>query len=177
MSHPATASLDAVGGCAHRAYLLGWNLDAPADPDLPIYRSGVPHAPLNGVVRATGLSPRDALAEARRRLDGLPRVWWSAPDSSAGLTDALLALGAAGFRTVAVRHPDLLSRGTGPAGGTARDSGRRRVPRPFDRPGGTTGTPGRQTRSACSRAVQQVSTMSRVTTYGSTLALGRRSSM
>jgi hypothetical protein len=34
-----------------------------------------------------------------------------------------------------------------------------------------------QTRPAFSSAVQQVSTISRVTTYGSTLAFGRRSSM
>ncbi|TDD41976.1 GNAT family N-acetyltransferase [Nonomuraea terrae] len=86
-------SLDTVLA-AHRAYLLGWNVGAPASDDLPIYRSEVPHAPLNGVLRVSGRAPRDALAEARDRLDGVPRIWWAGPDSDAGTADALLSLGA-----------------------------------------------------------------------------------
>lgn len=42
---------------------------------------------------------------------------------------------------------------------------------------GTPGTPGAQTCPAFSSAVQQVSVTNRVTTYGSTFALGLRSSM
>nr|WP_146218421.1 GNAT family N-acetyltransferase [Micromonospora acroterricola] len=86
-------SLDTVLA-AHRAYLLGWNVGPPGGPDLPTYRSEVPHAPLNGVLRVAGRTPRDALAEARRRLDGVPRVWWVGPDSDADTADGLVSLGA-----------------------------------------------------------------------------------
>ncbi|MBM0278783.1 GNAT family N-acetyltransferase [Micromonospora tarensis] len=79
---------------AHRAYLLGWNVGVAGGPDLPTYRSDVPHATLNGVLRVVGRAPHDALAEARRRLDGVPRVWWVGPDSDAGTADALVGLGA-----------------------------------------------------------------------------------
>ncbi|MEU4554264.1 GNAT family N-acetyltransferase [Micromonospora violae] len=79
---------------AHRAYLLGWNIGVAGGSDLPTYRSDVPHAPLNGVLRVAGRTPQDALAEARRRLHGVPRVWWVGPDSDAGTADGLVALGA-----------------------------------------------------------------------------------
>ncbi|MEV4754762.1 GNAT family N-acetyltransferase [Micromonospora sp. NPDC049559] len=79
---------------AHRAYLLGWDIGATGGPDLVTYRSGVPHASLNGVLRVSGRAPRDALAEARERLDGVPRLWWAGPDSDAGTADTLVTLGA-----------------------------------------------------------------------------------
>lgn len=79
---------------AHRAYILGWDVGGGATDDLVTYRSEVPHAPLNGVLRVSGREPRDALAEARDRLDGVPRIWWAGPDSDAGTADALVSLGA-----------------------------------------------------------------------------------
>ncbi|MFF0173412.1 GNAT family N-acetyltransferase [Micromonospora profundi] len=79
---------------AHRAYLLGWNIGVVGGDDLPTYRSDVPHAPLNGVLRVAGRTPRDALDEARQRLHGVPRIWWVGPDSDAGTADALISLGA-----------------------------------------------------------------------------------
>ncbi|MFG3555388.1 GNAT family N-acetyltransferase [Micromonospora sp. NPDC047557] len=87
------ASLDTVLA-AHRAYLLGWNIGAAAHPDLPTYRSDVPHATLNGVLRVAGPAPSEALAEARRRLHGVPRIWWVGPDSDGGTADGLVSLGA-----------------------------------------------------------------------------------
>ncbi|MEV1315192.1 GNAT family N-acetyltransferase [Micromonospora arborensis] len=87
-------SLDTVLA-AHRAYLLGWNIGVAGGPDLPTYRSGVPHATLNGVLRVAGRTPQDALAEARHRLHGVPRVWWVGPDSDPGTADGLADLGAA----------------------------------------------------------------------------------
>lgn len=87
-------SLETLLG-AHRAYLLGWNTGAAGGTDPVTYRSEVPHATLNGVLRVSGRAPADALAEARDRLDGVPRVWWAGPDSDAGTTDGLLSLGAA----------------------------------------------------------------------------------
>ena len=76
---------------ANRAYLLGWN-DGRAVSD--IYRSGIPHATLNGVVRVTGRPLSEAYAEARDRLDGVPRVWWVGEDSDPGTAEGLLELGA-----------------------------------------------------------------------------------
>ncbi|MEU8298522.1 GNAT family N-acetyltransferase [Micromonospora sp. NPDC048909] len=86
-------SLDTVLA-AHRAYLLGWNVGASGGPDLLTYRSEVPHAPLNGVLRVTGCAPRDALVEACHRLHGVPRIWWAGPDSDPGTAEGLLSLGA-----------------------------------------------------------------------------------
>ncbi|MGV9212078.1 GNAT family N-acetyltransferase [Micromonospora sp. RB23] len=86
-------SLDTVLA-AHRSYLLGWNIGPDGDPGLPTYRSDVPHAPLNGVLRVAGPTPGEALAEARQRLRGVPRIWWVGPDSDAGTADGLVALGA-----------------------------------------------------------------------------------
>jgi ribosomal protein S18 acetylase RimI-like enzyme len=76
---------------ANRAYLLGWN-DGPAVSD--IYRSGVPHPTLNGVVRVAGRPLSEAYAEACDRLDGVPRVWWVGEDSDPGTAEGLLELGA-----------------------------------------------------------------------------------
>ncbi|MEU0550445.1 GNAT family N-acetyltransferase [Micromonospora sp. NPDC005979] len=86
-------SLDTVLA-AHRSYLLGWNIGTDGDPDLPTYRSDVPHATLNGVLRVAGPTPGEALVEARRRLRGVPRIWWVGPDSDVGTADGLVALGA-----------------------------------------------------------------------------------
>lgn len=76
---------------ANRAYLLGWN-DGPAVVD--VYRSDVPHAPLNGVVRAGGRPLVEAYEEAVERLAGVPRVWWVGEDSDPGTAEGLASLGA-----------------------------------------------------------------------------------
>lgn len=76
---------------ANRAYLLSWNDGLPVDD---IYRSEVPHAPLNGVVRVQDQPLTQAFTEARDRLAGLPRVWWVGPDSDPGTAEGLLRLGA-----------------------------------------------------------------------------------
>ncbi|RAO14272.1 hypothetical protein MED15_04622 [Micromonospora noduli] len=93
---------------AHRAYLLGWNIGAAGGPDLPTYRSDVPHAPLNGVLRVVGRTPQDALTEARKRLHGVPRIWWVGPDSDAGTADGLISLG-----TVEVARMPIMTVGIG----------------------------------------------------------------
>ncbi|NMO55368.1 GNAT family N-acetyltransferase [Actinoplanes sp. TBRC 11911] len=79
---------------AHRAYLLGWNIDAANDTTLVTYRSGVRHATLNGVLRVARRSQEEAFAEARERLDGVPRIWWAGPDSDPETPSQLLGLGA-----------------------------------------------------------------------------------
>ncbi|MCO8270211.1 GNAT family N-acetyltransferase [Actinoplanes sp. TRM 88003] len=76
---------------AHRSYLRGWN-DGPATGD--VYRSGLPHAPLNGVLRVAGQEPDEAYAQACDVLAGVPRVWWVGADSDPGTAGALERLGA-----------------------------------------------------------------------------------
>lgn len=92
---------------AHRAYLRGWDPDRPGDSDLVVYRSGVPHWTFNGVARARGRDAADALATARRRLDGLPWLWWVGPDSDPGLADDLVALGGTAVARMPIMAIDL----------------------------------------------------------------------
>ena len=119
------------------AYLLGWNIGAAGGPDLPTYRSEVPHAPLNGVLRVAGRTPQDALAEARKRLHGVPRIWWVGPDSDAGTAAGLIVPRRGGGRPHA--DHDGGDRGGGRCSGSRRradhrDHRPRRV-RPGLRPG------------------------------------------
>lgn len=93
---------------ANRSYLLGWNEGPPAGGDeLVTYRSNVPHATLNGVLRIHRLDPKAALAEARRRLARLPRVWWVGPDSDTGAAHDLVALGATELMTMPIMAMDI----------------------------------------------------------------------
>ncbi|GAA3436888.1 GNAT family N-acetyltransferase [Kutzneria kofuensis] len=78
---------------AHLAYLLSWDPDRPEDSDLAMYRSGVPHWTLNGVVRVRDHDLDDAVAEASSHFAGLPWLWWVGPDSDASVADGLLARG------------------------------------------------------------------------------------
>lgn len=81
--------------------------------------------------------------------------------------------GKAGVRSGPGRTDDDARR----AGRAGRASGVVRGPAGRRTGSGRAVGPGRQTRPSFSRPVQQVSVMRRVTTYGSTLAFGRRSSM
>jgi hypothetical protein len=92
---------------AHRAYLRGWDPDRPEDADFVVYRSGVPHWTFNGVARAHDVDAAEALATARRRLDGLPRLWCVGPDSDPGLADDLLALGGTAVARMPIMAIDL----------------------------------------------------------------------
>ena len=94
---------------SHRAFLLGWDRDGSGrrDPSLLTYRSGIPHAALNGVVQVRGRSPDEAIVEAHRRLDGTPWLWWIGPDLDPTLTDALLAGGATEIGRLPIMAIDL----------------------------------------------------------------------
>jgi ribosomal protein S18 acetylase RimI-like enzyme len=92
---------------ANRGYLLGWNAGDPGEADPLTYRSGVPHAPLNGVLRVRQRSLTDAYAVARARLDNVPRVWWAGPDSAPGAADGLLDLGAAEITSLPIMEVDI----------------------------------------------------------------------
>ncbi|WP_203715851.1 GNAT family N-acetyltransferase [Asanoa siamensis] len=93
---------------AHRAYLRGWDPAPGADPDLVTYRSDVPHATLNGVLRLRDRPAGDALREARARLDGVPRIWWVGPDSDPGTSAALQGAGAVKRTELPIMVADLI---------------------------------------------------------------------
>lgn len=78
---------------ANRRYWTGW---AGSDPDagLTIYRSGIGHSLLNGVLRVRDRPLDQAVEQAKAELAGTRWVWWAGPDSDEGTADGLLALGA-----------------------------------------------------------------------------------
>ena len=77
---------------ANRRYWTGWS-GAEPDTDLPIYRTDIAHPLLNGVLRVRGRRLDEAIAEARRRLDGSVWAWWVGIDSDEGTAAGLLARG------------------------------------------------------------------------------------
>lgn len=77
---------------ANRRYWCGW-AGTQADTDLPIYRTGIAHPLLNGVLRVRNRPLDAAIAEAHERLDGSPWGWWVGGDSDEGTIDGLLARG------------------------------------------------------------------------------------
>ncbi|MDP9793864.1 ribosomal protein S18 acetylase RimI-like enzyme [Catenuloplanes nepalensis] len=93
----------------NRAYWMGWDGGSGGDPDagLPIYRSGVPHALLNGVLRVRDRPIGDAIEEARERLAGVRWIWWAGADSDPGTAEALLAHGAEPAGEVPIMERDL----------------------------------------------------------------------
>ncbi|MEU8819957.1 GNAT family N-acetyltransferase [Actinoplanes sp. NPDC048796] len=79
----------------NRAYWLGWGSSSDVDDELPIYRSDLPHAMLNGVLRARGVDIDAAVGRARQALKGTGWLWWYHPvDSDADVADLLVARGA-----------------------------------------------------------------------------------
>ncbi|WP_459837437.1 GNAT family N-acetyltransferase [Catenuloplanes niger] len=96
----------------NRAYWTGWSGAAGGDPDadLPIYRSEIPHALLNGVLRVRDRPIGDAIAEARARLAGVRWVWWAGADSDPGTAEALLAHGAEPAGEVPIMERELMER-------------------------------------------------------------------
>jgi ribosomal protein S18 acetylase RimI-like enzyme len=78
---------------ANRRFWAGWASSAP-DADFAIYRSGIPHALFNGVLRTRDVALDDAVADALVRLAGIPWVWWVGGDSDEGVAEGLVARGA-----------------------------------------------------------------------------------
>ncbi|WP_240197128.1 GNAT family N-acetyltransferase [Nonomuraea lactucae] len=86
-----------------RDYWLGWGSADRSDRDLTLFRSDVSHPQLNGVLRVGhGASLNEAVAEAERRLAGVPWMWWVGPDSRPDLADHLRATGAVEIGTLPV---------------------------------------------------------------------------
>ncbi|AQZ70082.1 hypothetical protein BKM31_03090 [[Actinomadura] parvosata subsp. kistnae] len=102
-----------------RDYWLGWGSADRCDGELTLYRSGVSHPQLNGVLRAGGgIAVEEAVAQARERLAGVPWMWWVGPDSRPGLAEGLAAAGAAEVATMPVMAValDRVTMPDGPAG-------------------------------------------------------------
>lgn len=59
-----------------------------------LYRSGLGHPLMNGVMRWQGHDLEGTVAGARAHLAGVPWFWWAGPDSSPGTGSALEASGA-----------------------------------------------------------------------------------
>ncbi|MFI5843274.1 GNAT family N-acetyltransferase [Catenuloplanes sp. NPDC051500] len=92
----------------NRTYWLGWNGGSgDPDADLPVYRTGIPHALLNGVARVRGLPIKEAIEEAHERLAGTRWIWWVGADSDPGTAEALEAHGATAAGSVPIMARDL----------------------------------------------------------------------
>lgn len=72
-----------------RAHWLAWGSSTGLDTDHVLYRSGLPHRLLNGVLRVRECPVEDAAAEAEKQLSGLPWRWWIGPDSDPGAAHVL----------------------------------------------------------------------------------------
>lgn len=78
-----------------RQYLMGWGAELRGQENFDYYRSGLAQPQFNGVVRLRSLDDAaDAMADARRRLAGVPWWWWAGPDSPAETPEVLGGLGA-----------------------------------------------------------------------------------
>jgi hypothetical protein len=95
---------------ANRRYWTGLAGAGGADDpgaDLPIYRTGIAHPLMNGVLRVREVPLDDAVAEARQRLDGSGWAWWVGADSDEGTAEGLMARGAEEIMTLPIMALDL----------------------------------------------------------------------
>ncbi|GGP17976.1 GNAT family N-acetyltransferase [Nonomuraea glycinis] len=95
---------------ANRRYWTGLaGAEGADDPgaSLPIYRTGIAHPLLNGVLRVRAVPLDDAVAEARQRLDGSVWTWWVGADSDEGTAERLMARGADEIVTLPIMAMDL----------------------------------------------------------------------
>src|SRR3954452_6280305 len=76
-----------------RAHWLAWGGSEAIEDDVVVYRSGLRHGLLNGVLRVRGRRVPEAAAEVERQLADVPWRWWVGPDSDAGVAEALLERG------------------------------------------------------------------------------------
>lgn len=90
-----------------RKYWLGWDISGHADGDVQMYRSGIDHALLNGVLRVDRWDLRDAVDEARRLFGDVPWTWWVGSDSDPRVAEGLRELGAVEVRALQIMATDL----------------------------------------------------------------------
>jgi ribosomal protein S18 acetylase RimI-like enzyme len=77
-----------------RDFWLGYGAEHRAGGDLTVFRSGMPDAQLNGVLRMRGGDLDEAIRQVSGRLVGVPWCWHAGPDSYPGLHADLLGRGA-----------------------------------------------------------------------------------
>ncbi|WP_344440884.1 GNAT family N-acetyltransferase [Kitasatospora nipponensis] len=101
-----------------RAHWLAWGGSDSIQDDLVVYRSGLQHGLLNGVLRLSGRSVPEAAADAEQQLANLPWRWWVGPDSDAGVAEALRERGYSrnGSMPIMAVRLDQLSAPPSPAG-------------------------------------------------------------
>jgi len=101
--------------CRH--YWLGYGREERTDDDVSLYRSGVRHGQLNGILRVAEGGLSEALARSKG-FGELPWMWWVGPDSYPGLAEDLLVVGASEVARLPVMtaHIDKLTEPALPAG-------------------------------------------------------------
>lgn len=77
-----------------RDHWLAKGSQDPFESDPALFRTGLAHEFLNGVVRLRMGHVADVLPEVRRRLGGVPWLWHVGPDSAPHVADELMAAGA-----------------------------------------------------------------------------------
>ncbi|MGV1947531.1 MULTISPECIES: GNAT family N-acetyltransferase [unclassified Agrobacterium] len=106
----------ALANC--RQYWLNYGYERNEDEGVTLYRSGVPHPQLNGVIRVAGDDISRKVDYARQVLKDLPSVWWLGPDSHREAIPTVTAMGGLirGKVPVMVARPSDLASAPLPAG-------------------------------------------------------------
>jgi GNAT superfamily N-acetyltransferase len=78
-----------------RQYWLNYGLEAHRDDDIALYRTGIAHPQLNGVVRLRGNDMDSHVTEARLQLSDVPSLWWIGADSDPEAVNTLIRHGGA----------------------------------------------------------------------------------
>lgn len=99
-----------LGNC--RQYWLNFSNVAQTDGPFSIYRTGVRHPQLNGVIQIRQAAP-DSIAKVVRRLSDMPSLWWISSDSYEGASQDVASAGGkliAKIPVMAVQLSDLVSK-------------------------------------------------------------------
>jgi GNAT superfamily N-acetyltransferase len=83
----------ALSNC--RRYWLNYGCEIRCEDGISLFRSGVVHPQMNGVLRLQGADMDVLITQAREQLAGVPCSWWVGPDSRPDALDALLRRGGA----------------------------------------------------------------------------------
>lgn len=73
-------------------YWLNFSQTGPSDGSFAVYRTGVPHPQLNGVIRMKEPA-RDAIPAVVSQLEQIASLWWIGPDSYAGASEDVIDAG------------------------------------------------------------------------------------
>jgi ribosomal protein S18 acetylase RimI-like enzyme len=76
-----------------RQYWLNYSQAPHSDGPIAVYRTGVPHHQLNGVIHMNAASD-DEIREVVSQLSDLPSVWWVGPDSYPTAAEDVISAGA-----------------------------------------------------------------------------------